>query len=143
MGRTEIRDRVQTNVVSSDAVGSRAYIGKYDAVPDGSSLPAAFIRTGEDIIEPMTMKSPRKFRHSLDVIIRVFAEKTATQEVEEVLDTATEDINDTMEGDRTLNGSARDCTPTAVVYEISDEGDRPQGYADMTYSVYYETAETA
>lgn len=143
---TQMAARVAANIVTSGAVSSRVDRGRHDAWPDSKAIPCARVYLGDTEIEAQTLTSPRTFSNLVEIKVEIYVRETKTAIVDDLLETAIETINDTMEGDRTLNTLAdwMDAIPTAVEREYNGtDGARAMGRATLTYQAAYTTAETA
>ena len=129
-------------MIASGAVGSRCDTGRHDPWPV-DDLPAARVYFNSEQIDAITLSSPRRFRRNLTAIIEIVLDATGIDLIDDLADTASEAINDELEGDRKLNNLVKDCIPVGVAFEFSDNGSRPMARIEMEYNVEYETLETA
>ena len=88
-----------------------------------------------------TFQTTNGLARDLDVQIEGYA-RTATN-LDDVLDTISEEVETAVAADPTVNSLALDCSLTATEIDFTGEGDSPVGLVRLTWTVRYRTATTA
>ena len=139
--RQQIRERVATTVTGLTTTGSRVYQSRVYPLAD-ANLPGLLVYSTSESSEPDVMTSGnRTLFRELEIVIEGYAK--ATSNLDDTLDTITDEIETAMAADRTVNSLARDATLASTAITLIGEGEKPVGVVTLTYRVTYRNAMNA
>ena len=139
--RQQIRERVATTVTGLTTTGSRVYQSRVYPLAD-ANLPGLLVYSTSESSEPDVMTSGnRTLFRELEIVIEAYAK--ATSNLDDTLDTITDEIETAMAADRTVNSLARDATLASTAITLIGEGEKPVGVVTLTYRVTYRNAMNA
>ena len=99
--RTQIRQRIVTNLTGLTTTGSNVYDTR--VYPMGADkLPGLAVYTKAESTEYETMRPPRTLRKTITAVIEIYVKMTST--FDEVLDTIAAEIETALYSDLTQNG---------------------------------------
>jgi len=138
--RKAIREHVVTTCTGLSTTGSNVFETRYFPLQT-ANLPAILVYTNEESIEEYTLgTSTRTQIRILQVIIEAHAQ--GTSDIDDTLDTISEEIEEAMCVDPSRGGNAKDTKLINTEYEF-DTGSQKTGLARFTYAITYATKENA
>lgn len=108
------------------------------------NLPVILIYTKDENVERFN-EAPKSYRRILNLELEIVAKGSEDEDVQEVLDRVSDQIESLMEKDETLgndenkNNIANKLELSKVEYTLEADGDSPVGMAKNTYSIEYFT----
>ena len=101
-------------------------------------LPAILIYTRSEDIEEFSI-SPRELKRTMQLVIEIVSAGTNDINLQDQLDTISEQVEQLLSQDDTLDCTVEDIILNSVEFEFIDEGNKPTGSARLIYSVIYLT----
>lgn len=138
--RQQIRERIASNVGALTTTGSRVFQSRVYNL-EQSSLPALLIYSKSETDERDTFQTMDGLTRNLAVVIEGYA--NGASNLDDTLDTISEEVEIAVAADPTCNGLAKDCSLEATDIDFDGEGDSPVGVVRMTWAVLYRTTTTA
>ena len=137
--RQQIREQVVTLCTGLTTTGSRVYDTRLYNLDPADNLPGLVIYTQSESSTKSTL-SPSTYERELDVLIGGYAQ--ANNDIEDTLDTISQEVEDAIGADPLLNGKAVDSELTSTEIEFTSIGESPIGILRLTYRVLYMTLAT-
>ncbi len=138
--RKTIREQIVTTVTSLSTTGSNVYETRYFPLETGN-LPALIIYTNDETVDEYSLGAgTRSMIRTLNVVIEAHCRGTAN--LDDTLDTISEEVEEAMCSDVTRGGHANDTKLVSTEYEF-DSGSQKTGLARFTYAISYATKENA
>ncbi len=138
--RTQIRERIVTNVTGLTTTGSNVFESRVFNVQQ-SELPALLIYAKSEDTERDASRSSQGLNRNLLVILEGYAKGTAS--LDNDLDSIAEQVETALANDQTLNSLAKDCFLVSTEIDFNGEGDVPIGVIRLTFQVLYRTTTVA
>jgi hypothetical protein len=138
--RQQIRERIATNVTGLTTTGARVYQSRIYNL-EAANLPGLLVYTKTESSERATMGTTRQLERTLEIQVEGYARTSS--DLDDVLDTISEEVENAISADPTQNGLAKDTFLNASDIDFTGDGDSPAGVVRLTFSVSYRTADTA
>lgn len=136
--RTQIRQRIVTNLTGLNTTGSNVYDTRvYPLAPN--KLPGLAVYTKSENIDYETMSPPRTLRRTLTAVIEIYVKMTST--FDEVLDTIASEVETALYGDLTQNGLAFDTKVVSFEADFGGDAEQPLGQGIIEVEVTYAATE--
>ena len=138
--RKTIRENIVTTLTGLSTTGSSVYETRIFPI-NYAKLPALMVYTQDDNVVEYTITSSSRTQHrQLTCIIEGHIKATAN--IDDTIDTISEEIEEAMATDRTRGGNAKDTKLQTTEIEF-EEATQKVGLVRFTYIVDYVTLENA
>lgn len=134
--RKLIREKFKTILSGHTNAGSRVFENRARPIWQ-TDLPALLIFTEDESVSVFS-EAPREYRRNLSLVVECYA--AAKDDLDDVLDTLSGQVEDLVELDDSLGGLANATTLTKTEMNIIDDGQNLTGTARLTFSVDYFTS---
>lgn len=132
--RTDIREAVKTMLLAGATVaGENVYSNRVSAFWK-SELPSISIFTTEEEATPRDLKNQTYVR-TMQLRLEVHAE--ATEDLDTLLDEAAVEIEDILNADQGLTGTALGSKLTSTSIELAGDASTPVGVLSLNYEIKY------
>ena len=138
--RQSIRERIASNVTGLSTTGSNVFQSRvYDM--QGSELPGLLVYSLSEDSERDSFIGTNGLNRVLEVVVEGYAKASAN--LDDTLDTISEEVEAAIAADPTCNSLAKDLALTGTEIEFNGDGETPMGTVRLSYSVVYRTTTTA
>jgi|DEB0MinimDraft_10_1074344.scaffolds.fasta_scaffold180643_2 hypothetical protein len=138
--RKTIRENIVTTLTGLSTTGSSVYETRIFPI-NYAKLPALMVYTQDDNVVEYTITSSSRTQHrQLTCIIEGHIKATAN--IDDTIDTISEEVEEAMSTDRTRGGNAKDTRLQTTEIEF-EEATQKVGLVRFTYIVDYVTIENA
>ena len=137
--RKTIRENVGTALTGLSTTGSSVFQSRVFPL-NFSNLPALLIYTMDDTITETSLKKPRTQYRTMSVIVEGHVKGTA--DIDDTIDTISEEVEEAMVSDVTRGGNAKDTRLQTTEIEF-EEATSKVGLVRFTYVIDYVTVENA
>lgn len=138
--RQQIRERLGTVLGSLTTTGSNVFESRVYPL-ETANLPSLLIYTKSETAEPIVIGTNRLLERNLSVAIECYVK--ATSNFDDSVDTICKEVETAIAADPTLNNLAKDTFLESTEIEYNAEGEKPVGYATLTFNVNYFNQEQA
>ena len=137
--RKTIREHIGTALTGLSTTGGSVYQSRVFPI-NASKLPALLVFTKDEEIIETSLKKPRSQHRQLQVIIEAHIKGTA--DIDDTIDTISEEVEEAMVSDVTRGGHAKDTRLQSTEIEF-EEATSKVGLCRFTYVIDYVTVENA
>ena len=138
--RQQIRERLGTVLTGLTTTGSNVFESRVYPL-ETASLPSLLIYTKSETSEPIVIGSNRLLERTLSVAVECYVK--ATSNFDDSVDTICKEVETAIAADPTLNSLAKDTFLESTEIEYNAEGEKPVGFATLTFNVNYYNQEQA
>jgi hypothetical protein len=107
----------------------------------GSELPGLLVYSLSEDSERDSFIGTNGLNRVLEVVVEGYAKASAN--LDDTLDTISEEVEAAIAADPTCNSLAKDLALTGTEIEFNGDGETPMGTVRLSYSVVYRTTTTA
>ena len=132
--RQQIREQIGTTLTGLTTTGSNVFQSRVYQLED-SNLPALLIYTKSEESEPVVIGSNRLLERNLTVAVECYVK--ATTNFDDTVDTICKEVEAAIAADTTINSLAKDAFLESTVIEFNAEGEKPVGYATLSFNINY------
>lgn len=136
--RGQIRAALIDTVTGLTTTGTNVFDSKIWNL-DPNQLPCLVVNAPIDTVIDIVMHPPRTQKRELALSVQAVV--GAKDNVADIIDKITEEVEIAVAGNLTLNGTATGLTLQSTDISFQSEGDRPYGIADLTYLCRYSVLE--
>lgn len=131
--RTDIREAVKTMLLSNTIAGLNVYSNRVSAFWK-SELPSISIFTTEEEATPRDLGN-KSYIRTMQLRLEVHAE--ATEDLDDLLDDAAVQVEDIMNADQGLLGTAIGSKLTTTSIELAGDASTPVGVCSLNFEIKY------
>lgn len=132
--RQQIRERLGTVLTGLTTTGSNVFESRVYPL-ETASLPSLLIYTKSETSEPIVIGSNRLLERTLSVAVECYVK--ATSNFDDSVDTICKEVEAAIAADTTINGLAKDAFLESTEIEFNAEGEKPVGYATLSFNINY------
>jgi hypothetical protein len=136
--RQQLREDAETTVTGLTTTGTNVFSGRSYPLEE-SKLPCLLVFTKSETSEYISLTSPRRKERTVDLVIMGVAK--AASGLDDTLDLISKEVEEAIEADVTLGGTAKDLELVTTEIALEDGGSQPLGTIELTFQVIYNTAE--
>ena len=134
--RQQLRERIATNVTGLTTTGTNVFQSRVHDLAT-AELPCLLVFSNSESSERDSFLSSDGITRSVEVVIEGYA--WATSNLDDTLDTISEEVETAVAADPTCNSLAKDTVLNGTEIELTGEGDSPLGVVRLTWLVGYRT----
>ena len=132
--RQQIRERLGTVLTCLTTTGSNVFESRVYPL-ETASLPSLLIYTKSETSEPIVIGSNRLLERTLSVAVECYVK--ATSNFDDSVDTICKEVEAAIAADTTINSLAKDAFLESTEIEFNAEGEKPVGYATLSFNINY------
>lgn len=136
--RQQLREAVLAAVTNLPTTKRNAFASRVHPISDGE-LPCVIVFTRNESSEPMTIGLPRRFKHSLTVVVEGYVKMV--DGYDNKLDKIALEVEEALYNNPSLQVLVKDIFLSETEIKITGEAEKPVALVSMSFSAEYHTLE--